>query len=73
MDAPDGMSRYQEPISPPIAPEKPIKTDQIAIFLKSVTNKFAIACGIVSKDKINMMPATFILKTMVRAINAMMR
>jgi len=56
-----------------MAPIKANTEDKINSFLKSLVNKFADACGMVSNDKIRIIPTTLIFKTTVKAINDMVK
>ncbi len=54
-------------LSPAREATNPIRIEMNIIFLKSLTNKLAVAWGIVNKDIIRMIPTTFILRTIVSA------
>jgi hypothetical protein len=73
MAAPDGISRKYEINNPDKVPVKAKTDDKISSFLKSLVNKFAEACGMVSNDKIRIIPTTLIFKTTVKAINDMVK
>ena len=71
--APDGMSKKYEINSPEIVPSNANKVEKIKSFLKSFVYKFAVACGIVSNDKMRIIPTTRIFSTTVNAINIIIR
>ena len=59
--------------NPNIVPKKANTEERINRILKSLVNRFAVACGIVKSDRIRMIPTTRIFKTTVSATRMMVR
>ena len=73
MAAPEGISRSVEISKPETVPIKANAEDNRISFLKSFVYKFAVACGMVSSDRIRIIPTTLMFKTTVSAIKVMVR
>ena len=73
MVAPEGILRKQEKNNPEMVPKKANNDEKTNSLLKSFVKRLAVACGIVSNDKMSMMPTTRIFNTTVRAIKVMVK
>lgn len=67
IEAPEGTCRKYDRSSPPIQLIYPIGIDKRMIRLKLNVNRFAVICGIVSRDMANTMPIIRRQDTMVNA------
>ena len=73
MAAPEGIFKKYEINNPEIVPIKAKTDERISSFLKSLVNKFAVACGIVNNERIRIIPTTRIFKTTVKAIKVIVK
>lgn len=71
--APEGISRKYDINNPEIVPVNANIVDKTSNFLKSLVNKFADACGMVSSERMRIMPTTRIFSTTVKEISIMVR